>query len=185
MYPVSKLTQNVHKNNRVYLHFKFSDLSNLASRLFKMQINLFTLQSEPACVIWFVTRFSTQMREIALMLRDSDRLCFDVLSQLLWKMGENILLYVRRILLKHLSRCFSISSDAMNLEQRGQWKPEGDDTKTRAWASRPAIAQGLLSTRAWPTSDVIWHLRELESCKQSVPIWLAAYNLQLAKAVIH
>lgn len=72
------------------------------------------------------------MREIALMLRDSDRLCFDVLSQLLWKMAENILLYVRRILLKHLSRCFSISSDAMNLEQRGQWKPEGDDTKTRA-----------------------------------------------------
>lgn len=68
---------------------------------------------------------------IALMLHDSDHLYFDVLSQLLWKM-ENVLLYVRRILLKHLSRCFSISSDAMNLEQRGQWKPEGDDTKTRA-----------------------------------------------------
>lgn len=69
---------------------------------------------------------------IALMLHDSDRLCFDVLSQPLWKTEENVLLYVRRILLKHLSRCFSISSDAMNLEQRGQWKPEGDHTKTRA-----------------------------------------------------
>lgn len=66
------------------------------------------------------------------MLHDSDRLCFDVLSQLLWKMEENVLLYVRRILLKHLSRCFSISSDAMNLEQRGQWKPEGGRHKDQS-----------------------------------------------------